>query len=183
MLRTRETQRGVTLIELLVAAALAFTVAIGIATMEGSRTQMQEELVKRTRELGDAALATVQLSERLALADWRVIDNGAGVFKFRIPSGCMTPACLDNPASYRWDRYRLDGGTLWFDRGCGAGRPIARNITGLTMTPTAGNEVAYVLTWGVATVPPRAYEFRGLVASGALSSPPAGPLSPAPPPC
>ncbi len=191
MLKPCDAQRGLTLIEVLVASGLAFAVAIGISTMEGSRTQMQEELIKRNRDLGDAALATVQISERIAQADWVDLNNGGGVFKFRIPDtdpdGCATAACLDNPASYRWDRYRLVGGTLWLDVGCGAGRPIARNITGLTLTPTAGNEVGYLLRWGVAGPPPRAYEFRGLVASRARSSPPPPPpdgaLNPVPPPC
>ena len=188
MLTVRPDQDGFTLIELLVASALALTVAIGIATMESGRVQMQEEIIARSglaSDQGQVALTTVQLAERIAMADWVTINNGGGVFRFRIPSGCATPACLNNPASYRWDQYRLAAGvlTLFTDvPGCGTVRTLASNVTGLTLTQ-AGNEIAYVLTWnnGFAGDRNRTHEFRGQVASRALASP-GGPLAAAPGP-
>lgn len=185
MLTSRCDQDGFTLIELLVASALALTVAIGITTMESGRVQMQEEIIQRSGLAsgeGQAALATVQLSERLALTDWADLNNVSGTFRLRIPSACATPACLDNPASYRWDQYRLVGGVLrLYQGGCGAPRIVAAEIASMTLT-IAGNELAYVLEWDNGLAPPRnrTHEFRGTVASRAASSPYGGPLAPAP---
>ena len=191
MLMTCCTQQGFTLTELLVASALAVTVAIGITTMESSRVQMQEEILERsglTSGQGEVALATVQLSERIAMADWARLDNAGGVFQFRIPTGCVIAACLDNPASYRWDQYRLAGGVLQLytntgpGGGCGTVRTVARNVTGLVFTE-APNELAYVLSWdnGMAAPKRHTHEFRGRVVSRARAVP-GGALSPAPGP-
>ena len=182
MLMRRNAQEGFTLIELLVASALAVTVAIGIVTMEGSRVKMEEEIIARSglrSEQGQVALATVQLGERIAMADWFTIDNGTGVFRFRIPdtAGCATAACLDNPANYRWDQYRLTAGILTLftntGAGCGTARTAARDVTGLTLTQTTTNTLDYVLSWDNGLAPPknRTHVFRGRVVSRVLAAP------------
>jgi len=190
----RRARQGLTLIELLVASALAATVAIGIATMEGSRSQMQEEVIERSgvaSDQGQVALATVKMAERIERTDWAVIDNSGGTFRFRIPDGCSTPACLDVSSSYQWDQYRLSGGVLRLytdtGAGCGTFRTLARNVTGLTFTlqPSPDiNTLDYTLSWDNGLAPPkhRTHVFQGRVVSRALAAPGAELSGVAPPP-
>ncbi|MBI2104704.1 MAG: hypothetical protein HYT90_03860, partial [Candidatus Omnitrophica bacterium] len=131
------------------------------------------------------ALATVELSERIATADWG--DLGGGALRLRIPTKCptMTAACLDNPSNYQWDQYRLSGGTLWLHTdtgaGCGGGRVIARNVLFTVSFNGTGNAIDYAVLWdnGLAGSRHRTHEFRGHVASR-LRAAPGGSLAPAP---
>ena len=178
--------QGITLMELLIASALAVVVAIGLGTMEGGRNEMGREVLERsglTTEEGQVALATVQLAERIARAD-AFIATGGGSYQFRIPQDCPTPACLDNPASYQWDQYQLSVGILRLFQdtaaGCGTSRIVARDVTALTFS-LSGNELAYVLIWdnGLSGPKHRSHEFQGTVASRAMGASPLGqPLSP-----
>ena len=165
------TERGFTLTELLVGAALAAVVAIGIATLEGGRAKMEQEILDRSSLRSDEsaiALALVGMSDRITQADRIVIDNGTGVFQFRAPVGCMAgvpaPACFDNPANYGWDQYRLTADQLQLytatQVGCGNLQVLANNVTALSfnfidfaIVPPGGNPVPdnnlveYAVSW------------------------------------
>lgn len=122
----RQTCRGLTLTEVLIASALAVVVIMGIGSVDVARLRMEEELKARsglTTGQGQVALATIQFTKDIATADrLYIMDSGiAGVDpggtvdqgKLRIRySDCSTPACFDNAASYRWDEYRVQAGKL-----------------------------------------------------------------------
>ena len=113
------TNQGITLTEVLVASALAAVIAIGIATLEGSRAKVEQEVIRQSgvaSDQGAVALATIGMAQRITQADRVVINNGTGVFQFRAPVGCMAgvpaPNCFDNAANFGWEQYRLTGGQL-----------------------------------------------------------------------
>ena len=185
------TERGVTLTELLVASTLAAVVAIGISTLEGGRVKMEQEILGRAGLSSDqnwVALATVGMAQRITQADRFVIDNGTGVFQFRVPVGCMAggppaTACFDNPANYGWDQYRLTAGQLRLytntGAGCGALQVLANNVTGLAFwyidfapVPPGGaplldnNLMEYSVTWAAGG---KSRNFAGRASSRAVS--------------
>ena len=191
------TSNGFTLTELLVAMTLAALVAIGIGTVEGSRAKIEQEILQRSGLLSgqaDVALAAARIAERLTAADRFNIDNGAGLYQFRVPVGCAgaaipPPSCFDDPANYQWDQYKLNAGgalTLYTktEAGCATSRVLAKNVAALTLTyfdqaspPPGGdppvqdnNILQYSLTWdnGMLGANKRTRQFTGGVAGRAI---------------
>ena len=183
------TTRGITLTEILVASALAAVIAIGIATLEGSRAKVEQEVIRESgvaSDQGAVALATIGMAQRITQADRVVINNGTGVFQFRAPVGCMAgvpaPNCFDNAANFGWDQYRLTGGQLRLytntGAGCGNLQNLANNVTGLSFAyidfasaPPDGwvpdnNLIEYAVTWLESG---KDRQFRGRVVSRAVA--------------
>lgn len=170
-------EQGVTLLEVMIASAIAAIVAIGISTIEGSRARMTEEIRRQAGlmepERKNAALAAVHLAKALETAD-RFNFPAAGVYQMRLPV-CPTtppdPSCFDDADNYEWRQYRRNGNELRLYRrhpwpagaGCPAPQVLARDVTNLTIDfPSAGdtNIVRYAITWDNG---PRDQTFRGRV--------------------
>ena len=140
---------GVTLIEILLASAIAVFVALGIGVMDVARLRMENELRSRGGVLSQQAnvsLAVLSLSKTLERADRIIIRNGgaAGDIQLRtfepdtdcpvVGAGCpvvctgctgaIRPSCcFDLPGNYQWDEYKRNAGTneIWCYRNVGAG--------------------------------------------------------------
>jgi len=110
---------GVTLLEVMIASAIAAVIAIGLTTIEGMRARTTEEIRRRASliepERKNAALAAVHIAKSIETADRFNLPPGPGVYQLRIPV-CPTtppvPACFDDANNYEWRQYRLTGGEL-----------------------------------------------------------------------
>lgn len=167
--------RGVTLLEVMIASAIAAVIAIGLSMIEGLRARTTEEIRRQAGlmepERKNAALAAVHLAKSLETADRFDGDAATGdVRQLRVPecpAGPITPACLDDPNNYEWRQYRMTGTELRLYRlrtgaVCPAPQVLAREITALTIrnAPVGSNIVDYVITWDNG---PRDQTFQGRV--------------------
>ena len=151
--------RGVTLTEMLIAAALATIVVLSLTEFDVARFRMGEEIRRHsgtlTPEHGRAAFTVIHLAKRLERADRLDLqpDGPNQVLNIRTPNfttpGCagvlIPPAsCLDLAANYRWEQYNLSPtGELrvYTPPGCASWVVLASQITSLNFfyrdeTPT-----------------------------------------------
>ena len=168
-------ERGVTLLEIMIASAIAAVIAIGLSTIEGSRARITEQ-IRRQAELANperknAALAAVHIAKALETTDRFVLDSSSGDYLIRMPV-CPTtppdPACFDSAANYQWLQYRRHPPSralrlYRFARppaGCPAFQVLAGEIQGLTLQniPAGSNVVHYEVRWAQ---PPRDQVFQG----------------------
>jgi len=173
-------ERGVTLLELMIASAIAAVIAFGLGTMEGSRARMTEEIRRQAGLLEpdhkNAALAATHLAKSLETADRfeRIAEGANWRLNVRLPD-CQTadPTCFDNALKYQWVQYRLDtaSGELRMYRfartaslarplPCPAGQVLAREVTALAFPTVGSNLVQYQVTWTSGT---RSHTFQGQV--------------------
>lgn len=170
---------GVTLLELMIASAIAAVIAIGLGTIEGSRARMTEEIRRQAGlmepERKNAALAAVHIAKDLETADLYSPSSGTvTLLNVRIPDCTTPPTCsLDLFASYQWVQYRrtVVGTTNelrmyrfprtlpWPPASCPTAQVLAREVTALSFTPT-NNGATYSVTWTSGT---RSQTFQGNV--------------------
>ena len=99
--------RGITLVEIMVAATLMFLVILAIGQVDVSRVRLSEEARKRGGSETDAAMALAHMGRFLQEAD-RVNLIGPTSLQFRRFIGNPSVAgALDNVANYRWAQYTL----------------------------------------------------------------------------
>lgn len=174
------TTHGVTLLELMIASAIAAVIMLGLGMIEGTRARVTKAVRQplfTEPERKNAALAAVHLAKSLETADRfeRIAEGTNWRLNVRLPN-CLTanPACFDNPFSYRWVQYRLDtaSGELRMYRFALAGAPpvrplpcparyvLAREITALDFPTLGPNLVQYRVTWTSGT---RSHTFQGQV--------------------
>ena len=171
--------RGVTLLEIMIASAIATVIAFGLMMVEGTRARMTEEMRHRVEdepERKNAALAALRITKELETADLFNPSSGTTtLLNVRIPECPTPPTCsLDSFASYQWVQFRLTGNELrmyrfprttpWPPTGCPAAQVLASDITALSFTPT-NNGATYVVTWTSTTTPTRNQTFQGQVIS------------------
>jgi len=157
-----------TLLEVMIASALATVIAIGLGAMEVGRVRMTEEVRRQAGlenpERKNAALAAIHLANSLEMADRYLFDEPTGEYLIRMPL-CTgeppDPTCFDDADNYQWVQYRLNGDELRLYRfarppaGCPASHVLASEIGAMTLesTPPDNNIVHYAVTWqGVAIV-------------------------------
>ncbi|MBI4004128.1 MAG: prepilin-type N-terminal cleavage/methylation domain-containing protein [Candidatus Omnitrophica bacterium] len=170
---------GVTLLEVMIASAIAAVIAIGLTTVEGMRARTTEEIRRQAGlmepERKNAALAAVHIAKSIETADRFNLDPATGVYQMRIPV-CPTtpplPACFDSGDNYEWRQYRLTGGELRLYRklpwlptnpACPTAQVLAREIAVLTIDedpPPNANRVTYSVAWDNG---PRDQVFQGNV--------------------
>lgn len=171
---------GVTLLEVMIASAIAAVIAIGLGTIEGSRARMTEEIRRQSGlmepERRNAALAAAHLAKSLGTADRfeRIAEGTNWRLNVRLPD-CVTadPTCFDDALNYEWVQYRLDtvSGELRMYRfartaslarplPCPTGHVLAREITALDFPTLSPNLVQYRVTWTSGT---RSQTFQGQV--------------------
>jgi len=176
---TMRRPQGVTLLEMMIASAIAAVIMLGLTMIEGTRVRVTEDLRLRVLtepERKNAALAAVHLAKDLETSDrFEVLPDGTNSrLNVRTPD-CpppVTAACLDDPLNYQWVQYRLDATSrelrmYRFARTASPVRPLpcparqvlARDITALTSTLT-NNEATYSLRWENGT---RNQTFQGRV--------------------
>jgi prepilin-type N-terminal cleavage/methylation domain-containing protein len=202
-------ERGVTLLEVMIASAIAAVVALGLTTIEGMRARTTEQIRRQAGlmepERKNAALAAIHIAKAIETADRFNLDPATGVYQIRIPV-CPTtpplPACFDSGDNYEWRQYRLTGGELRLYRklpwlptnpACPTAQVLAREIAELTIDeapPPDTNRVGYSITWNDGS---RDQVFQGDVITRfrpdagvpfGLQDPTLGDLSPPPdPPC
>ncbi|MBI3322040.1 MAG: hypothetical protein HYZ91_07230 [Candidatus Omnitrophica bacterium] len=204
--------RGLTLTEVMIASTLAVVVIVIIGVLDMTRFRMQEDLRRHSpvgSEQGQAALAAFTLGKNLERAD-RINILSTGIAA-AAPTGAVgfgnvqlrrvecapapvTPACLDNPASYHWDEYRRVGGALQYfantqiPANCASPVILAREVTSLTFRyvnaagpppggdpfapdPADNNALRYELRWdnGLAGTDHRSRRFLSVVLSRAIA--------------
>ena len=160
-------ERGMTLMELLLASGLALGVIFGITSVDVMRVRIQEDLLQRSGQAGavsdrsNAALASLHIARHLEDAD-RVALPVPGRLQLRVPVGLT----FDVPANYRWDQYSHDAFTnvlRYYSNtagGCGSVMVLAEQIGAVTFAyadeapappwDPAGadpNVVAYTVEW------------------------------------
>jgi len=166
---TTRGQRGVTLLEVMIASAIAVIIALGLVMVEGARARVHEA-VRRPLflepEHKNAALAALRMAKDLETTDrFEVIADGTNqLLNVRIPDCPTVPpnaACFTNWADFQWVQYKLTSNVLRMYRFTrAAARPLncltaqvlvlASQITGLTFPPTVpllNNSTQYQLTW------------------------------------
>ncbi|MDP3703955.1 MAG: prepilin-type N-terminal cleavage/methylation domain-containing protein [Candidatus Omnitrophota bacterium] len=168
-------ERGVTLLEVMIASAIAAVIAIGLTVVEGMRARTTEEIRRRAGlmepERKNAALAAVHIAKAIETADRFNLDPATGVYQLRLPVHPATnppPGYFDAPANYEWRQYRLTGNELRLYRQragepCPAAQVLAREIAALTIDedpPPNANRVTYSVTWDNG---PRDQTFQGRV--------------------
>ncbi len=170
-------QRGVTLLEIMIASAIAAVIVLGLAMVEGTRARVTEDVRHRVidePERKNAALAALTIAKDLERADRFNPPPGSGttvLLNIRYPD-CPLPVdattCFENSANYQWVRYNLTGGQLsmyrfprapWPPVSCPTAQVLASGITTLNFTPI-NNGVTYVVTW---TSGGRSQTFQGNV--------------------
>lgn len=140
------TTRGLTLMEVLIASSLTLGVLLVMLQVNQIRWGTEERIRIATSSGGadvDPTLAAIQLTTDLERADRVVIDPAVpGRIQIRKPelttASCMgagvpAPACLDDPANYRWVEYAyadVDGN----------GSPDALRFYDNTANPVAGQQ-------------------------------------------
>ncbi|MBI4597264.1 MAG: hypothetical protein HY737_02545 [Candidatus Omnitrophica bacterium] len=164
--------RAITLLELLVASAIAVVVLVGMAMIDAGRTRMHDAL-KDTYQLtqgeqANAGLATMTLTRAIERANRIRILNGTVLQARHVecpppPAPQGDPACFNNAANYRWEEYRRTVGNAleFIERGAGAPcapvKVLANQITALTFNfrnesgalpgAVGNNVVEYAFTW------------------------------------
>ena len=156
---------GVTLLEVMIASAIAAVIAIGLTMVEGLRARTTEEIRRQSGlmepERKNAALAAVHIAKSIETSDRFNLDPATGVYQMRLPVCQMTPAvpaCFDAEDNYEWRQYRLTGNELRLYRRrpwlagnpCPTAQVLARDITALTIdeaAPPDTNRVTYSVTW------------------------------------
>ena len=200
---TTRGQRGVTLLEVMIASAIAIVIALGLAMVEGTRARVHEDTRRRVvdePERKNASLAALHIAKSLETADRMNLVPATSVYQVRM-SVCPTsapPSCFDAAVNYQWVQYRLNANELrlyQFARppaGCPAIQVLAREITALTINVdplNLNNGAMYSLTW---TSGARNQTFPGQVitrlrpetgAPFGLQDPSLGDLSPPPAAC
>jgi len=154
--------RGVSVLEVLMASAIAIVVILGLGVMDANRGRQQNEMSTRTRTLQDqtgVSLAMLHIAQTIERADRLNIPATLDKLQARrlicpaasCPSGCQTeplaPSCFDASTNYQWVEYRrLSDGTLQFltNQGggvCGTPLILSDRITALKfqyVAPAAG---------------------------------------------
>ncbi len=141
----RRTERGVTLMELLLVAAISLIVLVVVTTIDATRLRISEDVRSRSGALqlnhGRAALVAWRLSKELEGADRLVLvaPNAQGIstnFKVRIPTvvnvdgaGFPLDSNFNTAANYRWDEYKLAGTQIQLFRNMAGGCPAAEVIS------------------------------------------------------
>ena len=133
--------RGMTLMELVVASALAAVLIWGITAVDIGRVRMHEEVLRSAGPSTDpawtsASLTIIHIARHLENAD-RVNLVGSDNVQFRIPIGLTFDAVND----YRWDQYRYDSARrvlrFYSDTrsGCGSAMDLAGDIGSVQFQP------------------------------------------------
>ncbi len=201
-------EQGLTLAEVLVASTIAVVVIIGIGSVDATRARITEDFHRRASlgsEQVSVALATLQLAKSLERAD-RINVIGPDNIQVRefvsgtnctdgsgnscpVDLSALPGCCLLEASNYRWDQYRLSGGTLtYFRDSCTTQRDLAKEITSLTLQfqdrggspgalgsePVGGpynNIISYSLVWDNGLSGPDHFNhtFGGEVASRAIA--------------
>lgn len=175
-------EHGVTLLEVMIASAIAAVIAIGLTMVEGLRARTTEEIRRQSGlmepERKNAALAAAHLAKSLETADRfeRIAEGANWRLNVRLPD-CVTadPTCFDNALNYQWVQYRLITTTtppelrmyrfartasLARPLPCPTGHVLAREITALDFPTLSPNLVQYRVTWTSGT---RSQTFQGQV--------------------
>jgi len=174
----KPTTRGMTLLELMIASAIAAVIMLGLGMVEGTRARVTEAVRQPLvvePERKNAALAALRIAKDLETTDRFEVDGANQLLNVRLPD-CPTPvapSCFDNVANYQWVQYRLITAAnelrmYRFARvsarplSCPTAQGLAREITAMTFTPTT-NGATYSITWTSPSVPTRNHMFRGQV--------------------
>ncbi len=114
-------ERGLTLIEIVVAIGSATVIALGVMGLGAAGLRMRRAVHTPSTvtdfDQSQVAMAAIHLTKTMELAD-RFVLKGSPTFKsfFRIPIGCLaaTPApdCFDQTEHYEWRRYQLISSSL-----------------------------------------------------------------------
>lgn len=134
-------QRGVTLTELLVAAAASLIVILAVTTTDTGRVRIDQDIRRHSGVIrfnhGLAALAAWRIAKGIENADRAVLvspdaSGVSAILQVRIPPTGATPP-LETAAAYVWDEYRLTNDQLLAYRnikaGCAAAEVLASEIS------------------------------------------------------
>jgi len=193
-------QRGVTLLEIMIASAIATVIMLGLGMIEGTRARVTEAVRQPLfvePERKNAALAALRIAKSLEVSDrFNLVPVPApGLYQIRTTlCASSTPGCFDIAGNYVWLQYRLNTATgelrLYTiptppPGACPAPVVLAKEVTALNIS-SLNNVVTYSVTW---TSGARSQIFQGQViprfrpefgpATG-LQDPGLGDLSPVP---
>lgn len=100
------TERGVTLMELLLASSIGVVVLLALAHVDVTRILVGQQAKDVSEIQAEPAFALTHLARSIVRAD-RVNLISSSNIQIRIPP--TTGTGLDDPANYRWVQYRLNG--------------------------------------------------------------------------
>lgn len=177
--------RGFTLTEILISGVIAGVLVLALTQTDMTRVRIQQDLRQQegaAAQQQQAMVAALHISKHLEAADRMNVLSPSNI-QLRI----ALADDVDNPASYRWDEYRLSGNNLeYFSDAtppCAAPMILSEQITGLTFAytdeaidppggpvfaagPEDNNVITYTLTWDDGA---RSQQFVGEITSRNIS--------------
>ncbi len=138
----RRAQRGLTLMELLLASTLGLLVMFAFGGVDMGRVLLLDQVRQDSQFHTNLTYALWHMTKHLEVAD-RIALGPADNLLFRVPRFTGLPnttAAVDNAANYVWNQYRLVPGTNGLDNimfyeqipgGCGRPQLLSGNILSL----------------------------------------------------
>ena len=133
-----QSEKGITLFELLVASVLGVVVMLAMGQVDVSRIYHSQEVRGTATAQGEAGFAVTHITKQLMLAD-RVNLLSAGDLQLRAPIGTS----FDLGSNYVWKEYKYDSPTQelrFYDPAAGCTLAATfRDLSAVTMTQAANN--------------------------------------------
>lgn len=154
-------RHGLTLMELIIASVLGVLVIIALGQVDVTRLLTVERVRDNSESYQEGLFAMNHMLKELEGAD-KIELAGPTSVQFRIPTVVPgTPPTF----TFTWHQFRYDAGAgvLWFypNNACGAGRKVARNLSGVTFaytnvspTPSGGEPLGAGVPGGIANLAP-----------------------------
>lgn len=140
----RRQDRGVTLIELLLASLLGLVIVLAVGQVDVSRILMTNQVRGFAVAQMEANFAVTHMSKQLEGAD-RLVRLSASDLQFRLPQGTN----FDDASNYQWKEYTYDSANriMCFYEPASSCTLASRfqDVDGLTFTLTGNNVVEVVV--------------------------------------